>query len=364
MIRAVDKWLPGYLASHWSRSHERTSDLMIAVCDHFEPFHKTDKAGALKRIETWQTGFEAVQKDQPDSDGELPKHTFFYPIEQYDPDVVAALEKLARRTGNEVEVHLHHEGEKPDELRDELRKGIHHFTQHGFLTTDPAGTKRFAFIHGNWALDDANLDGSGCGVRGELQLLREEGCFADLTMPSAPHRAQCRMVNRIYYSKSTLNGRSHDRGTLASGSTRSLREETDHLLLVQGPLGPDFSHRKWGLIPRIENGDLTNHNPPSIRRLQQWLNLAPTITNRPEWRFVKLHTHGALERNQTVLISDLARAYHQSLRHHAEQQGIRLHYVSAREMINIIHAAEDGKSGDAGAWRDYHYPTPPLLARP
>ena len=37
-----------------------------------------------------------------------------------------------------------------------------------------------------------------------------------------------------------------------------------------------------------------------------------------------------------------------------------LHYVTAREAYNIIKAAEAGKSGDPGAWRDFVLPPPPL----
>jgi hypothetical protein len=39
----------------------------------------------------------------------------------------------------------------------------------------------------------------------------------------------------------------------------------------------------------------------------------------------------------------------------------RIHYVTAREMVNIVHAAEDGKAGNAGEFRDYRYAKPALL---
>jgi hypothetical protein len=39
------------------------------------------------------------------------------------------------------------------------------------------------------------------------------------------------------------------------------------------------------------------------------------------------------------------------------EKGLRLHYVTAREMVNIIHAAEDGRDGNPGAYRDYRYKT-------
>jgi len=36
----------------------------------------------------------------------------------------------------------------------------------------------------------------------------------------------------------------------------------------------------------------------------------------------------------------------------------KLHYVSAREMYNIIKAAENGLDGDPGAYRDHVLPKP------
>jgi hypothetical protein len=40
-----------------------------------------------------------------------------------------------------------------------------------------------------------------------------------------------------------------------------------------------------------------------------------------------------------------------------------LHYVTAREVYNIIKAAEAGKGGDPNAWRDYILPPPPHRQR-
>lgn len=52
----------------------------------------------------------------------------------------------------------------------------------------------------------------------------------------------------------------------------------------------------------------------------------------------------------------LERAYNDGT-HHV------LHYVTAREMYNIIKAAEAGKSGNPGDWRDYELPPPPHRTR-
>ena len=42
----------------------------------------------------------------------------------------------------------------------------------------------------------------------------------------------------------------------------------------------------------------------------------------------------------------------------------RLHYVTAREMTNIIHAAEDGRTGNPGQYREYGLGRPPCVAGP
>jgi hypothetical protein len=52
-----------------------------------------------------------------------------------------------------------------------------------------------------------------------------------------------------------------------------------------------------------------------------------------------------------MLLGEPMRRFHELLVH----QDFQLHYVTAREMVNIIHAAEDGKTGSPGAWRDYRY---------
>jgi hypothetical protein len=75
--------------------------------------------------------------------------------------------------------------------------------------------------------------------------------------------------------------------------------------------------------------------------------------------FVKLHTHGAPERNARTLLGDSMADLHAALgREFNDGRTYRLHYVTAREMANIVAAAEAGERGNAGAFRDYVYPPP------
>lgn len=363
MFKAFHKWLLPFYSHLNSRPKCRPTDIMLSVCDHFEPFHHTNKAGAMRRMAIWHECLPRLSLNK-DHDGQTPRHTFFYPIEQYDTDVIHSLAELCVKTMNETEIHLHHDLDNADNFRNTIELGKVNFRKHGLLGSDAIGNPAFGFIHGNWALDDSDPKGEGCGVRGELAILKQAGCYADLTMPSAPHRTQAPIVNRLYYSQSTLAGCSHHRGThVATGvnNTSAMRGNMDHLLLVQGPLLLDWSRRKWGVLPRVENSDLGPVNPPTLRRFKQWSDTHIGVEGAESWCFIKLHTHGAPERNHASVLGAECQRFHDELLQFAKKEGFRLHYVSSREMVNIIHAAEDGHQGDAGLWRNYLFQPPPNL---
>ena len=356
MFKALDLWLPAYLnRSRTDAGFRGTRHVLLCVCDHFEPFHDTDKAGALARLAVWRREFPKLAGEFRDAGGEPPRQTFFYPIEQYDADVIGELAGLCRDTRCEVEIHLHHDNDTAENLRRVLEIGKENLARHGLLSRDVDGVLRYGFIHGNWALDNSHPQGRHCGVRNELAVLRDTGCYADFTMPSAPSRTQTRTINSLYYATGTPAPKSHDRGIPA----RVGAKPPGDLLLVQGPLGLNWRRRKFGVLPRIENADLTGANPPTPDRLRLWVRANIHVAGRPDWLFVKLHTHGGIERNSTMLLGDAMRRFHRQLA--ATGGDLRFHYVTAREMVNILHAAEDGHAGDPSGFRDYRYR--PLPAR-
>jgi hypothetical protein len=79
------------------------------------------------------------------------------------------------------------------------------------------------------------------------------------------------------------------------------------------------------------------------------------VQGRPNWLFVKLHTHGGIPSNYKTLLGEAMAGFHRSLGEFCLNSGIRLHYVTARELVNVVHAAEDGHSGNAGDYRDHRY---------
>ena len=353
MFRAIDKWLVPWIRRAVPRPDPGVPrHVFFAVCDHFEPLHDSDKSGALERIGEWQSRFPQVVDGFRDADGRGPRHTFFYPVEQYDADLLDPLAALCHETGSEVEIHLHHENDTPEGVVAALEKGKKDLFSHGLLSKDASGDLRYGFIHGNWALNHSHPEGKGCGVDREIPLLRQTGCYADFTMPSAPSPTQSRVVNTIGYLPD-LPGRAAIDGIAPATiqETAGRREELDCLLEIPGPVAPNLKWRKWGLLPRLENGDLTGANPPTPLRLELAMNQGIAVAGQPNWLFVKCHTHGGIEPNFHMLLGEPMKRFHEAATTLGPE--VRFHYVTAREMANLVHAAESGETGEPRDFFDY-----------
>lgn len=368
--RRADIWLLGSLASlvratREFRQRRGVVDILLAVADHYEPLHggASDTDGR-RRVESWAEQYPAWASTFVDADGRHPQHTFFFPIEQYRSELMAPLARLCADGFGEVEVHLHHDRDTAADLRQQL--GAFAMTlrdRHGLLPSDATGRVRYAFIHGNWALGNSLPDGRWCGVDDELAVLRDTGCYADFTLPAAPSPAQTRTVNAIYYAAGARPGpRAHERGPRAAVGRHP---SPDDLLLIQGPLRPSWRGARRILVPRVENGALHAGDPPTAARFADWLSCGISVEGRPEWVFVKVHTHGAPEANAAMLLGSEMQAFHREvLAHYNDGDRFRLHYVTAREMVNVVHAAEDGKTGNPSEYRDYQLGRPPARQAP
>jgi hypothetical protein len=355
MYKALDLWLPGYLCRPRRAGPAGVTDILLAVCDHFEPLHDADPPTALERIRRWKREYPALIRNFAAADGVRPRHTFFFPVEQYEATLVAELAELCQLCGGEVELHLHHKHDTAAGLRDKLERGKEDLARHGLLAREAGGRIRYGFIHGNWALSNAHAHGAHCGVDNELGILAATGCYADFTMPAAPDPAQTRTVNQIYYAADTGAPRAHDFGMRARVNARPAGP-ANPLLLVPGPLGLNWERRKYGVLPRIENGELTGINPPRPDRMRLWMNLGIHVQDRPEWVFIKLHTHGGIPPNMATLLADpMRRFFAHLLETYDDGKQFRLHFVTAREMANLVHAAEDGRTGNPADFRNHRY---------
>ena len=355
--RNLDRWLISYIVQAFGRRGPGRGGpvhLILCIADHFEPgLGGASAEQASGRVEQWIENYPRLFEQFRDSDGQPPRHTFFYPLEMYQAAEVDALADLCRQGYGEVEVHLHHDNDRAEALRERLNAYKEMLAaRHGLLARDrKTGELRYGFIHGNWALDNSHPEGCRCGVNNELDILRETGCYADFTMPSAPDPTQTRTINSIYYAvDDPAKPKSHDRGVPVGVGT----VPSNGLMLIQGPLVLDWGRRKWGLVPRIENGCIQSNQPATIERIPAWLNAGVQVSGRPDWYFVKLHTHGALEWNQKVLLGEPMVQFHRDLASHARNDAnFQFHYVTAREMYNLVRAAEAGWQGEVDLARDY-----------
>jgi hypothetical protein len=351
--RNAQLWLPALLSSRVQRlvrhrHHSGPIDIFFCIADHFEPSHGTsDQHVERARVAAWVNGYPRLAQRFADADGRPPQHTFFFPAEDYRPDLLDALAGLCRQGYGGVEVHLHHDHDTAAKLRDRLgtfNEALFH--RHGLLRRGRDGRITFGFVHGNWALDNARPDGRWCGVNNEIGILVDAGCYADFTLPAAPDPSQTRTVNSIYYAvDDPAKSRSHERGIPVCVGRQAPR---DGLLLIQGPLTFDMRRRIWKIFPGLENGaiDSSDAHLPTLERFVSWVDADVAIAGRPEWIFVKVYTHGAVEHNAAALLGAPMAAFHTDInRAFNDGSRYRLHYVTAYEMATLVKAAEAGLEG-------------------
>ena len=248
--------------------------VFLCLADHYEPMHGQVPAWKQQeRVRRWREEYPKLTAGLADSRGKPPQHTFFWPADEYTPEHVAQIAELCEQGFGDVEIDLHHDNDTAEGLRETLewfKAELHN--EHGLLRPNAEGRLEYGFIHGNWALDNSRADGRWCGVNNELTVLRETGCYADFTMPSAPSETQTRTINSIYYAfDDPHRPKSHDVGSKARVGQAPPEEA---LLMVQGPLALDWSRKKHGFLPRLENGDLHGLQPPTAKRLEFWMRRA------------------------------------------------------------------------------------------
>jgi hypothetical protein len=167
-----------------------------------------------------------------------------------------------------------------------------------------------------------------------------------MTMPSAPDRSQVGKVNAIYECGLELGQRApHRRGrNLATGRAPRLFP-----LMVQGPLMLGLrrdDNRRPSMF--MENGALTAAQPPSMGRLRLWARAAIAVRGRFDWVFVKLHCHGMDPRDESAMYGSALQRFLSELTAEARAGAFTLHFVTAREMVNVVLAACDGREGSPG----------------
>lgn len=359
-----ERWLGGYLRALARRALAPrvtgTRHLLVAICDHYEPLwgRVTEEVG-VARVNYWCDRYPRLMESFRDADGKGPQHSFFFPGEEFRPRFFDSLDRLVEAGAGEVELHLHHDDATEASARAEIESYLSKFAERGHLSRESSGRIRYGFIHGNWCLANARPDGRWCGVDAELPLLFETGCYADFTFPAVPDVSQPNVVNQIYWPVGNLSAR---RAYEHAERARVGHHYQDRILMVQGPLG--VSLRDGSFKPRLEYAALTANDPATPGRVATWVRQNVHVAGRPEWLFVKLHTHGAPEAEARSLLGAGGDALHECLTtRYNDGVHWQLHYVTAREMYNIARAAMAGEAGNPNAYRDYELAPPPIRNR-
>jgi len=348
--RHAEIWLPGYINN---RLHRLTHPALpkrvwLAICDHYEPlWAKPDLPTAQGRVALWRRKWpEITARCAKDSAGQAPKYTFFFPQEEYRPEFLAPLAEMTHAGIADVEVHIHHDGDSRDEFIRKMTdfcQVLH--KQHGLLRRRQDGKLTFGFIHGNWALDNSLPGGRWCGLNDEIAILRDLGCYADFTMPSGNSPSQARLVNTLYWcTNDPRRPKSYDFGqaVVVGGGVEG------DLLMIPGPLGLRWAER---LLPRMETGELASTDIPTAYRVRRWFDLAPRLG---EDVFIKLYTHGAQERNSSVLLSGALEQLFFFVAREATSRNCEFYWVSAWQMYQAIDCVRRGFDPASGAGIQAH----------
>ncbi len=362
----INLWLGHFLkrklSGRWHKygKSDVPTHVMFCFVDHYEP--QWGKNISIEqeraRVDRWLYDYPQVASQFKDADGQPPKHSFFYPEEEYRQEHLDKIAYICAQGYGEIEVHLHHH----DDTSDNLRMTLERFTEtlhenHGAFCRNPASGKlEYAFIHGNWCLNNSRPDGQLCGVNDELIVLKETGCFADLTFPSAPSDTQPAFANEIYYAKDNPgHPNSHNVGKPVERNGSPWGD----LMIITGPLALNWRRLKKKIFPQIENSDIRGNMPPSSDRIDLWVNTQISVKNKEDWLFIKIHTHGTQEESMDTLLGkpfvDMCEYLENT---YNDGKKYKLHYVSAREMYNIIKAAEADVQGEPGDYRDFIIPRP------
>ena len=228
-----------------------------------------------------------------------------------------------------------------ENLRNTINQCVNEYSQFGIFG-NINGKKRYAFIHGDWALNNSR-NNRYCGVNDETEILNETGCYADFTFPSM-NEANPKFINTIFYPSAPYSG------TGVCVCKKISKPES--LMIVQGPVHPLMINNNI-LRLRVVGDSIDSQLNFSRRRVALWIRSGAHVSGQKNWIFIKLHTHGATESIAALgkpfekILSCLESEYNDGERY-------VLHYVTARQMYNIIKALEhDEDTANPEEYRDY-----------
>jgi hypothetical protein len=349
------KWLSSYFVNLFRKEDRKPYHIFFCLLDHYEPgTGNVSRETELERVEELLEKYPRLVKNHKDFYGNTPKRTWFFPPHYHRNYNLKKLVSLCENGYGEIELHLHHGKTRPDtyqNLKNTILKCIEEYSLFGIFGQKD-GKKKYGFIHGDWALDNSR-GGKYCGVNNELIVLKETGCYADFTHPSMIETNPS-LVNSIYYASDDPN---KPKSYKSGEKVRKHGNEVGDLMLIQGPLYPFFiSNKPWSLRTM---GDAINGDPPvNERRIDTWVRTNICVQGKNDFIFIKTHTHGATD-NKAVLGLEIEKIFSYLEWKYNDGRNYILHYVTARELYNIVKAIEAGENtSNPEEYRNYYVDKP------
>lgn len=338
-----------------TKNRKHPLHILFCMVDHFEPGQGGVSVQQEKdRMKLLLERFPAITKNHKDSAGNRPNRTWFFPPHYHRYNNLKQLVSLCEDGYGEVELHIHHGKVKPDtpeNFESTLLQCIKEYSSFGIFGEE-GGRKKYGFIHGDWALDNSRHN-KFCGVDNEIEILQKTGCYADFTFPS-PNTANPLKINSIYYAQDNPSKpKSHNWGPDVAAKSRDKKG----LMMVQGPIHPLFVDNKpWSF--RIIGDALDCFTPTSKSRVDAWIRSDISVKDKDDLIVIKVHTHGA-EDADTVLGKKMQDIWGYLESQYNDGQKYILHYVTARELYNIIKAVENHEHmDDPEKFRNYRIKPP------
>jgi hypothetical protein len=347
------RWL-GRVTADRFRKIDAPIHIFFCTTDHYEPGSggvSADRERAI--VDELLTVYPKMADAHRDHDNCVPRRSWFFPPHYHRYGTLPKLVSLCARGYGEIELHLHHGKTAPDteaNLRETIQQTIREYSCYGIFGKED-GQTRYGFIHGDWALANSR-DNQFCGVNSEITVLQETGCYADFTFPAISLPATTpRKINSIYYARGDA---SHREGP----DVRRGGRPEGGLMIVEGCQHPYFLEDRLSGLRLVGDALAPDRVGLSFKRIDLWVKTGIHVRGKRNWVFIKTHTHGATD---AALVNErpMDEAFGYMERMYNDGDQYVLHYVTARELYNIIKAIEHGEPGeDPHAFRNYKIAPP------
>lgn len=337
LTRRATPWLGSYLFDPAPRIHrDRPLDICFVFVDRFVP--AGDPAAQLEAVRNWQKAYGDLLEGHADSRGRCPKHTWFIEPSQLGPEAREQMAHWPERSWGEIEFLFDPSKQGgAEELRESIGREAELLREMGAC---PQG--RFVAARGGAAL-------TGGLQAEEVAELLHAGCQADLSFPALGSPAQPANVNRI------LDLHTHSGEVVFDVARADNSPPAESLLLLPGPTHIGLT------LGVFDGGTIGPGDPPYIWRIYHWLAAHVHLPGRPNWVFFVIHGSTASDPSRRMLLGKPLDRLWTAMEERFKSPGHRLHYVTAREAVNIARAAQAGRDGNPSDYRDFRTPPPEVL---